>query len=154
MKAFKQIRKTLNEDYAAVYDYSSSLPNLGSGSYGVHELGDPENIEVINNFLSNYTRKLYFDKKQAVVELKVNLNKFGLDFDVAGGGEGTYALKMWGGSFGKTTDTPFDEFHKSDNIAEKLGHGLNLEVNFNKVGNGLCKAEVMIVPDSGEEETE
>ena len=83
-----------------------------------------------------------------------SIYKFGLDFDTAGGGEGTYALKMWGGSFGKTPDTPFDEFHKSDNIAEKLGHGLNLEVNFNKVGNGLHKAEVMIVPNTGEKETE
>jgi len=154
MKSFNKLRENLKEDYTAVYDYGSSLPNVGSGSYGVHELGDPENLEIINNYLSNYTRKLYFDKKQAIVELKTNLNKFGLDFDIAGGGEGTYSLKMFGGSFGKTVDTPFDEFHKSDNIAEKLGHGLNLEVNFMKVGNGLQKAQVMIVPATGEAETE
>ena len=154
MKSFDKIREKLDEDLQAVYDYGSTQPNVGSGSYGVHELGDPESIEVINNFLQNYTRKLYFDKRQAVVELKTNLHKFGLDFDIASASEGTYALKMWGGSFGKTVDTPFDEFHRSDNIREKLGHGLNLEVNFNKVGNGLHKAEVMIVPDSGETETE
>jgi len=148
MKRFKELTEQLAEDYGAIYTYGSDLDSLGSGSYGVHNIGHPESLEKINQFVENFTKKLYFDPNQAVIELRAKLNTLGLDFDVTQqtANEGVYPLTMFGGSFGKKPDTPHNEWHKSDNITEKLGHGLELNVEFVRVGDGMYQVEAEIVP--------
>lgn len=157
MKRFKELTQELAEDYGAIYNYGSDLDSLGSGSYGVHNIGHPESLEKINQYVENFTKKLYFDPKQAVVELRTKLNTIGLDFEVTqeSANEGVYPLSLFGGSFGKKVDTPIDQFHTSDEISEKLGHGLNLNVEFLRVGEGMYQAEAEIVPSGvGGEETD
>lgn len=148
MKRFKELTEQLAEDYGAIYTYGSDLDSLGSGSYGVHNIGHPESLEKINQYVENFTKKLYFDPKQAIVELRAKMNLLGLDFDVTqqSANEGVYPLNSFGGSFGKTPDTPHNEWHKSDNITEKLGHGLQLNVDFIRVGDGMYQVDAEIVP--------
>lgn len=148
MKRFTELVEQLAEDYGAIYTYGSDLDSLGSGSYGVHNIGHPESLEKINQYVENFTKKLYFDPKQAIVELRAKMNLLGLDFDVTqqSANEGVYPLNSFGGSFGKTPDTPHNEWHKSDNITEKLGHGLQLNVDFIRVGDGMYQVEAEIVP--------
>lgn len=148
MKRFTELVEQLAEDYGAIYTYGSDLDSLGSGSYGVHNIGHPESLERINQYVENFTKKLYFDPRQAIVELRTKMNLLGLDFDVTqqSANEGVYPLNSFGGSFGKTPDTPHNEWHKSDNITEKLGHGLQLNVDFVRVGDGMYQVEAEIVP--------
>ena len=148
MKRFKELTEQLAEDYGAIYTYGSDLDSLGSGSYGVHNIGHPESLEKINQYVENFTKKLYFDPKQAIVELRAKLNTLGLDFNVTqqSANEGVYPLTMFGGSFGKKPDTPHNEWHKSDNISEKLGHGLELNIEFVRVGDGMYQVDAEIVP--------
>ena len=148
MKSFKNLTNQLAEDYGASYTYGSELDSLGSGSYDVHNIGNPENLQRLNQFIENFTAKSYFDPRQAVVELRAKLNTVGLDINVTqeSAGEGSFPVTLFGGSFGKTPQTPHNEFETSDGIVEKLGHGLQMDVEFSETGDGMFHVDAQIVP--------
>lgn len=148
MKSFKNLINQLAEDYGAIYTYGSELDSLGSGSYDVHNIGNPENLKRLNQFIENFTAKSYFDPRQAIVELRAKLNTLGLDINVTqeSAGEGSFPVTLFGGSFGKTPQTPFDEFERGDGIAEKLGHGLQMDVEFSETGDGMFHVDAQVVP--------
>ena len=148
MKSFKNLTNQLAEDYGAIYTYGSELDSLGSGSYDVHNIGKPGNLEKINQYIENFTAKSYFDPRQAIVELRAKLNTVGLDINVTqeSANEGSFPVTLFGGSFGKTPQTPFDEFERGDGIVEKLGHGLQLDVEFSETGDGMFNIDAQIVP--------
>lgn len=148
MKSFKNLTNQLAEDYGAIYTYGSELDSLGSGSYDVHNIGNPENLKRLNQFIENFTAKSYFDPRQAIVELRAKLNTLGLDINVTqeSAGEGSFPVTLFGGSFGKTPQTPFDEFERGDGIAEKLGHGLQMDVEFSETGDGMFHVDAQVVP--------
>ena len=145
MKSFKNLTNQLAEDYGAIYTYGSELDSLGSGSYDVHNIGNPENLKRLNQFIENFTAKSYFDPRQAVVELRAKLNTVGLDINVTqeSAGEGSFPVTLFGGSFGKT---PHNEFETSDGIVEKLGHGLQMDVEFSETGDGMFHVDAQVVP--------
>jgi hypothetical protein len=148
MKSFKNLTNQLAEDYGAIYTYGSELDSLGSGSYDIHNIGNPENLQRLNQFIENFTAKSYFDPRQAVVELRAKLNTLGLDINVTqeSAGEGSFPVTLFGGSFGKTPQTPHNEFETSDGIVEKLGHGLQMDVEFSETGDGMFHVDAQIVP--------
>jgi hypothetical protein len=148
MKSFKNLTNQLAEDYGAIYTYGSELDSLGSGSYDVHNIGKAGNLEKINQYIENFTAKSYFDPRQAIVELRAKLNTVGLDINVTqeSANEGSFPVTLFGGSFGKTPQTPFDEFERGDGIVEKLGHGLQLDVEFSETGDGMFNIDAQIVP--------
>lgn len=148
MKSFKNLTNQLAEDYGAIYTYGSELDSLGSGSYDIHNIGNPENLQRLNQFIENFTAKSYFDPRQAVVELRAKLNTVGLDINVTqeSAGEGSFPVTLFGGSFGKTPQTPHNEFETSDGIVEKLGHGLQMDVEFSETGDGMFHVDAQIVP--------
>ena len=148
MKSFKNLTNQLAEDYGAIYTYGSELDSLGSGSYDVHNIGNPENLKRLNQFIENFTAKSYFDPRQAVVELRAKLNTVGLDINVTqeSAGEGSFPVTLFGGSFGKTPQTPHNEFETSDGIVEKLGHGLQMDVEFSETGDGMFHVDAQVVP--------
>ena len=148
MKSFKNLTNQLAEDYGAIYTYGSELDSLGSGSYDIHNIGNPENLQRLNQFIENFTAKSYFDPRQAVVELRAKLNTLGLDINVTqeSAGEGSFPVTLFGGSFGKTPQTPHNEFETSDGIVEKLGHGLQMDVEFSETGDGMFHVDAQVVP--------
>ena len=148
MKSFKNLTNQLAEDYGAIYTYGSELDSLGSGSYDVHNIGKAGNLEKINQYIENFTAKSYFDPRQAIVELRAKLNTVGLDINVTqeSANEGSFPVTLFGGSFGKTPQTPFDEFERGDGIVEKLGHGLQMDVEFSETGDGMFNVDAQIVP--------
>ena len=148
MKSFKNLINQLAEDYGAIYTYGSELDSLGSGSYDIHNIDNPENLQRLNQFIENFTAKSYFDPRQAVVELRAKLNTLGLDINVTqeSAGEGSFPVTLFGGSFGKTPQTPHNEFETSDGIVEKLGHGLQMDVEFSETGDGMFHVDAQIVP--------
>jgi len=148
MKSFKNLTNQLAEDYGAIYTYGSELDSLGSGSYDIHNIGNPENLQRLNQFIENFTAKSYFDPRQAVVELRAKLNTVGLDINVTqeSASEGSFPVTLFGGSFGKTPQTPHGEFETSDGIVEKLGHGLQMDVEFSETGDGMFQVDAQIVP--------
>ena len=92
MKSFKNLVNQLAEDYGAVYTFGSDSDSLGSGSYDIHNIGNPENLKRLNQYIENFTAKSYFDPRQAVVELRAKLNTVGLDINVTqeSAGEGSF----------------------------------------------------------------
>ena len=148
MKSFKNLVNQLAEDYGAVYTFGSDSDSLGSGSYDIHNIGNPENLKRLNQYIENFTAKSYFDPRQAVVELRAKLNTVGLDINVTqeSAGEGSFPVTLFGGSFGKTPQTPHNEFETSDGIVEKLGHGLQMDVEFSETGDGMIHVDAQVVP--------
>ena len=148
MKSFKNLVNQLAEDYGAVYTFGSDSDSLGSGSYDIHNIGNPENLKRLNQYIENFTAKSYFDPRQAVVELRAKLNTVGLDINVTqeSAGEGSFPVTLFGGSFGKTPQTPHNEFETSDGIVEKLGHGLQMDVEFSETGDGMFHVDAQVVP--------
>jgi len=115
---------------------------------GVHNIQLKSQLNRINAFLSAFSRKEYMDVRGALGMLRAKLNIAGLDFDFKPNAaeqvnqEGThmFPINRFGGTFGKTLDTPFDEFETTDGIAEyNNGKGFNLVVDVEVTSNGAYK---------------
>ena len=80
-----------------------------------------------------------------VRQIRSSLSKMGLTFDavppmVEDKGEMSYPLKLYGGRFGKDSDTPVDEFLDDDGISHMVEGGLSLKINYEMMPtNNSCR---------------
>ena len=153
MKTYKEL-KDIAENFGVTY-----TPNGGRESKSVqdtttslNDLGNEETMGAITAFIKQFTESECMNPRQRVAQLRTRLNTLGLhfDFDPAGNfteGTESYSLSQFGGSFGTTPehDLMTQGFKEDDGITPKLGHGLALEVSYNKADSGLYKLEARIV---------
>lgn len=127
---------------------------------GTHNIALPHSIDAINAMLSAFSNRDYIDPMGVTSIVKRKLNHFGFDFMCGNDlqdGENTFELVQYGspqlGVFGQN---PYQDINKTgfkqgDGIKEKLGHGLKLSVNVNRLPNGLRKLNIMIAPSNASE---
>jgi len=119
--------------------------------YGVHRVDNPEQLGRINAFLSAFTQREFIEPKAAVATLRHKLNTIGLDFEWNASshlqdGNNSIPLNRYGGTFGKSLQTPYAEFETTDGIKEyNDGKGMNLNLNLSTGENGLYKLEAKII---------
>ena len=98
------------------------------------DLTDDSVIEKLNAFVGSIGIKEYLDPEKAVDELRNKLMRVGINFgDVQfteESGEISVPLVQYGGAFGKSGDTPYDEF---DNEVES---GRSLNFVYERTGGG------------------
>jgi hypothetical protein len=151
MKRYNELKTTLTEmeDTPMGGDARSAMSD-----YGVHRIEDPEQLSRLNAFLNAVSSREFLDPKGALFQIKNKLNMAGYDFECnpqekSYEGMKEYPVNRHGGTFGKSTDTPFDEFERTDGISNSE-NSYSLKVNTEKLPSGLYKMSPSISPTSSE----
>ena len=96
------------------------------------DITDPEIVAKINALMSACTGGVHVDLgESAVRQIRTSLAKLGLTFGevspmLGEDGKQVLPLTLYGGRFGKDTDTPHDQFMEDDCLSNKIEGGLNL----------------------------
>ena len=127
-KEFAEIKRTNN-----IIDDDSHLKDLSDDSV----------IEKLNAFVGSIGMKEYLVPEKAVDELRQKLMRIGLHFEdvqfTGNEGEVSLPLVMNGGAFGKSVDTPIDEFD------DEKESGRSINFVFEKLPSGTHKVMAQIV---------
>jgi hypothetical protein len=163
---FKELRRLIEQyDLFQVITEGGKgmmVPGLNSqqasdGSVGLHELDKPENIERINAFisssLSNVPQAGTLDPRALLVQLRVELNKIGLDFKYDGNlypkEHMEFALTQFGSRIEHDKDG--NRRQEDDGITHRVGHPLKLVMDMQHPPEvGFHSIQAKIVPGKGE----
>ena len=107
------------------------------------DLSDDSVIEKLNAFVGSIGMKEYLVPEKAIDELRQKLMRIGLHFEdvqfTGSEGEVSLPLIMNGGAFGKSVDTPIDEFD------DEKESGRSINFVFEKLPSGTHKVMAQIV---------
>ena len=97
-------------------------------------LGDPSVRKKLNAWVGSIAGA-YILPEEAISKLRSSLAKIGLSFDAVPMMEGESGplelpLALFGGRFGKGTNTPHDEFESDDGISHMVEGGLTLVIGY------------------------
>jgi len=160
MKSFKTLLQQIDES-GEVVDGGLSFrqPQTGTRSAykddgkGLFDLDSDANIRRVNAFLEAYFAKECLDLPQSIAMLRAKLNIIGFDFQYDGKeqvSESAFSFRLFrfGGTFGKTPETPIDEFETTDGFEE----GVKYTIKFNvEEGKGLYKVNSEVVKEADNE---
>jgi hypothetical protein len=108
---------------------------------------DPEVLRKVNAWVGQIAGS-YVMPEEAVHQLRSSLLKIGLTFGEAAmtGNSGSVELPLtlYGGRFGKDTDTPYDEFMNDDGISHQVEGGLALVLNYEMQEDNSCRLTATI----------
>lgn len=156
MKKFKQLKTELfeseNMDGGALGQWPTNSPGSAHSDYGVHRIESEEQVQRLQAFVNSFMNREFLDPRAALSLLRVKLNLAGMDFNFDNKTEVTaerpmvFHLKRFGGTFGKTPTTPFDQFTVTDGVEDVLnGDHLVLNVSMKEAESGLFKMTGTIV---------
>jgi hypothetical protein len=150
-KRFKTLLESVDNPITTVRDASDSMDHPG-----IHTITNPRVLQRVNKMLrALVTNDRRGDQKQMVTFLRLKLNFAGIDFDprplydsvFPAGEEVAFPITSFGGRWGKTVDTAFDQFDSTDGIEEVTGHGLQLILVPDGEGNFLDAFIEAVEPD-------
>jgi len=152
---YKELLSLLESEYDVQVGGASGVLRSAQSDFGTFRVENAAMITRINAFIHNYLKEACLDPKQTIFGLRQKLNQVGLDFDFSNKNavtEGTMNLKLtrFGGIFGKSDTTPFDEFDNEDGLEKSIGHGLTLNLEMTIDAAGLYKMEGKVVPTISE----
>jgi len=152
---YKELLSLLESEYDVEVGGASGVLRSAQSDFGTFRVENAAMITRINAFIHNYLKEACLDPKQTIFGLRQKLNQVGLDFDFSNKNavtEGTMNLKLtrFGGIFGKSDTTPFDEFDNEDGLEKSIGHGLTLNLEMTIDAAGLYKMEGKVVPTISE----
>ena len=108
---------------------------------------DPEVLRKVNAWVGQIAGS-YVMPEEAVHQLRSSLLKIGLTFGEAAmeGNSGSVELPLtlYGGRFGKDTNTPHDEFMNDDGISHQVEGGLALVLNYEMNEDNSCRLTASI----------
>ena len=111
-------------------------------------LSDPSVVKKLNAWVGSIAGN-YILPEEAISMLRSSLSKIGLSFDavpVMEGESGTHEmpLSLFGGRFGKSVTTPYDEFEEDDGISHQVEGGLKLVIGYEMQEDNSCKLSARI----------
>tara|TARA_B100000424_G_C22625132_1_gene347016 strand:- start:100 stop:540 length:441 start_codon:yes stop_codon:yes gene_type:complete len=145
MKSFKRFVK---EDAGFTDQNTNSL--VGSLEVNPSEVGNPAVLRRLNAIIGSVADHEYIVAEHAIDRLKNGLGKVGLALGgpvpTMEGKSGSFSipLTLFGGRFGKDTDTPIDEFLNDDGISHMVEGGLSLNIEYEMIRNNSCKVYATI----------
>ena len=87
----------------------------------------------------------------ALTRIRGSLSNIGLTFPSIGEdmmtedkGEMSLPLTLFGGRFGKDTDTPYNEFIDDDGLSNKIEGGLSLNITYETTDTNQCRLRASI----------
>ena len=143
MKNFKQY---LEETGPVGLQHQTSVDVDGSDTY---DITNPSVLKRVNAFVGSIAEREYLIPENAIDQLRNFLMRIGLTFpkvEIPESGSVTVPLAQWGGRFGKTPETDFDQFLDDDGITNRKEGGLNLQVKAEAIANtGSWKVYAQII---------
>jgi len=161
MKSFKQLRKTITESHGnSAFDAIGTRGRVGpqdsdnSLDFG-QNLSDlsRQSIARINTYLGALGAKPYINPMEALKQAQGRLQMIGLDFQIPktfcttveeSETNATFPLTRFGGTL--RSDGSTYGYTMDDGITPVLGHGLVMQVETQRLTNGLIQVQAMIVP--------
>ena len=109
---------------------------------------DPTVIRKLNAFVGTIAGS-YVLPEDAIHRMRSSLSRIGLTFDevpVMEGDSGSFEMPLtsFGGRFGKSVNTPFDEFEEDDGISHQVEGGLALVLNYKMNEDNSCRLTASI----------
>ena len=109
---------------------------------------DPTVVRKLNAFVGTIAGS-YVLPEDAIHRMRSSLSRIGLTFDEVPVMEGDSCsfempLTSFGGRFGKSVDTPFDEFEEDDGISHQVEGGLALVLNYKMNEDNSCRLTASI----------
>lgn len=165
MKKFKELAGQIGLYESGEHTFGGGFNNINQQAHsisalsndGIYNIQKKSQLHRINAFLDAFSRKEYIDPIGAMGILRSKLNIAGLDFVfnketcLNDEGETRFKITRFGGTFGKSLDTPFDEFETTDGISDyNGGRGFELIVNISTTANGTYKIDTQIVDEGPE----
>ena len=143
MKNFKQYL----EETGAVGVWNQTPVDVdGNDTY---DITNPSVLKRVNAFVGSIADREYLIPENAIDQLRNFLMRIGLTFpkvEIPESGSVTVPLAQWGGRFGKTLETDFDQFLDDDGITNRKEGGLNLQVKAEAIANtGSWKVYAQII---------
>ena len=142
----KNFKKYLAETGAVGITHQTAPDGDG---YDTFDISNPSVLKRVNAFVGSIADREYLVPEGAVHQLRNFLMRIGLQFPKVempeGSGNVTVPLSQWGGRFGKTGETDFDEFVNDDGITNRIEGGLSLKIESEPVKNGSYKVYAKIV---------
>ena len=122
MKSYKQF---MSED---AKEMQMAQPTKVEPKSSPYDISDPEVLKRINAFVGSVANREFMIPENAVGQLQTFVERLGFTFDMPKSlpesGSVSLPLKRYGGVFGKSATTPFDEFDRDEN----LGKNLNVQI--------------------------
>ena len=140
MKSFKSFLK----EYANTSDQNLAVDRQTNMAV----LSDPAVIKKLNAWVGTIAGN-YVLPEEAISNLRSSLSKIGLSFDPVPMMEGESGsvelpLTLFGGRFGKSVNTPYDEFDEDDGISHMVEGGLTLVIGYEMQEDNSCKLSARI----------
>ena len=150
MKKFKELAEQIGL-YEDEHTFGGGVQNpsgtpreiSATSDEGAYYIQRKSQLNRINAFLDAFSRKEYIDPK---------LNITGLDFEFNAKtcfneeGQNVFPVTRFGGTFGKSLDTPHNEFETTDGISEyNDGKGFSLVIDITPTANGVMKLNAKLV---------
>ena len=142
----KQFKSFIKEGDAGV---GTSQQNLAvDQNTNMSVLSDPSVLKKLNAWVGSIAGN-YILPEEAISKLRSSLSKIGLSFDavpVMEGESGTHEmpLSLFGGRFGKSVTTPYDEFEEDDGISHQVEGGLKLVIGYEMQEDNSCRLTASI----------
>jgi len=107
-------------------------------------------IKKINAMMGKIIEEDQQDGDNAIKHIRNSLMKIGLSFDeippmTEEKGDFSMPLTLFGGRFGKDTDTPHNEFLNDDGISHQREGGLSLKITYEMTDTNQCKLRAKIM---------
>ena len=144
MKKFKQV-------------IAENGPIPGAGSQAVFGRNpangsfSPSVVKKINAIIGSYVAEDLTDPMSALTRIRGSLSNIGLSFPAISddmmaeqSGSMDLPLTLFGGRFGKDTDTPHNEFINDDGISNKIEGGLSLNITYETTDTNQCRLRASI----------
>tara|TARA_Y100000310_G_scaffold334963_1_gene415875 strand:- start:2241 stop:2741 length:501 start_codon:yes stop_codon:yes gene_type:complete len=158
MKTYKELNKMLSEMGPENTEVGGGDARSAMSHFGSHRIEHDEALGRVNAFIHAMTEREFLDPRGALNLMRTKLNTVGLDFEFSSripisNGLKEFKVTRFGGGFGKTLDTPYDEFNKTDGISEfNDGKGFNLNINVVRGKSGMYNIDAKIVESKVKEE--
>ena len=141
MKSFKKFVKESVGHHAMGVQFDSN-DNMSA-------LSNPVVIQKLNAYVGVITNEETKIVEDAISNLRQKLMRVGLTFGevpMFEGKSGSFSLPLtlFGGRFGKDTDTPHDEFLNDDGISDKVEGGLSLNIGYEMTASNCYKISAKI----------
>ena len=144
MKKFKQV-------------IAENGPIPGAGSQAVFGRNpangsfSPSVVKKINAIIGSYVTEDLSDPQSALTRIRGSLSNIGLTFPAISedmmaekSGSMDLPLTLFGGRFGKDTDTPHDQFIDDDGLSNTIEGGLSLNITYETTDTNQCRLRASI----------
>ena len=142
----KQFKSFIKEGDAGI---GTSQQNLAvDQNTNMSVLSDPSVLKKLNAWVGSIAGN-YILPEEAISKLRSSLSKIGLSFDAVPVMEGESGsvempLSLFGGRFGKSVTTPYDEFEDDDGISHQVEGGLKLVIGYDMQEDNSCRLTASI----------